>query len=737
MPQEPIPGHGRDDVPSAAARGPVPGTGGVAARAAGGYAAFEQGCSLDGEIASAVLGVVLDELAGPHRRPLGASDDAVLGMLGGADKLAAWCESLKLGLIRELIRRHPQPGTDGRRHPQPGPGGPQTGTDGAPQTGCDGGPPPGPEGGPPPGAGGPGPVGLPAAWARGLAQQLSAELAISAHAADTLLDTAYALARLPHTARALDTGIISGHKAQIIAAATSPLDDAQAAEADRRAAPKLAGKTPGEIREVIRRIVIAVDPDGAKRRREQAQREHARVEFWQDALTGTANLAGFALPTDEGLMCNQRIQDRALAYKKAKVFPDSPMDLLRIRAYIDLLLGRDARETTPAGAAGHESGHAAGGHAPAGDGRGADGGSNAADASTECVSGDHGQGVNAGHRSGQDTGADARNGNGQETGAKAGNGGSQGEDGNSGNGDGGAGTGGRDPADGGSPAGGTPAGSGPAAGAAAGLGGGPGLAANVNLTITLSTLLGLAGRPGHLAGLGAIDPALARDLAASAATSNRSTWCITVTNDQGHAIGHGCARPARRTSTSRHGTKGNSGNSGGTRTRDGPAFTRRDEQGPPGGYGNWTLTLPTGGEYTVHLGPIPVTECDHRYESHGYQPGRLLRHLVQIRDGTCDFPPCRRPAKQCDFEHTTPLPPRRAHRPVQLPAALPLRPPGQAEPGLVGDADPAGLARMAHPLRPPLPQRPHRTPHLRRPNVPLRPVRLHAAGDGLIPCRTR
>ncbi|HEY4465015.1 MAG TPA: hypothetical protein VGN41_20300, partial [Streptosporangiaceae bacterium] len=104
MVQVPVRGPGRDDVP--AGRGPGVGpAGGVAARAAGGYQGFEQGCALDGEIASAALAVVLDELAGPARHPAAASDDAVLGMLSGFDKLAGWIEAGRLGLVREMIRR--------------------------------------------------------------------------------------------------------------------------------------------------------------------------------------------------------------------------------------------------------------------------------------------------------------------------------------------------------------------------------------------------------------------------------------------------------------------------------------------------------------------------------------------------------------------------------------------------------------------------------------------------------
>jgi hypothetical protein len=184
----------------------------------------------------------------------------------------------------------------------------------------------------------------------------------------------------------------------------------------------------------------------------------------------------------------------------------------------------------------------------------------------------------------------------------------------------------------------------------------------------MGTYLGQAQRPGLGHGLGPIDPKLARDLAAAAARSPHSRWCVTVTDAAGIAIGHGCARPARK-------RKGNpragGGDVGARAPRDGPtcgprdgprggprdgptAFTPRDDPGPPGGFGTWTLTLPDGRELDVTLLPIPVTDCDHRYESHGYQPSDLLRHLVQIRDGQCTFPCCSRLARESDFEHAIP-----------------------------------------------------------------------------------
>ena len=161
----------------------------------------------------------------------------------------------------------------------------------------------------------------------------------------------------------------------------------------------------------------------------------------------------------------------------------------------------------------------------------------------------------------------------------------------------------------------------------------------------LATLLGLAERPGLGYGLGALDPALVRDLAAAAARSQHSDWCVTITDASGYAIGHGCAKPARKKRPQ----------SPPACCRDGPwTFTPQDDPGPPGGFGTWLLTLPGGRELTIKLGPVPVTDCDHRYESHGYQPSDTLRHLVEIRDGECTFRFCSRHARNCDFEHATP-----------------------------------------------------------------------------------
>jgi hypothetical protein len=165
-----------------------------------------------------------------------------------------------------------------------------------------------------------------------------------------------------------------------------------------------------------------------------------------------------------------------------------------------------------------------------------------------------------------------------------------------------------------------------------------GFAGRVTLTVPLGTAAGRSDRPGELAGLGPVDPWLARDLAAAAARNPKTTWCVTVTDQHGHAIGHGCARPASdQAKRSKPGV------------RAGP--------GPPGGYGTWRLStgIPGQRDLIVTVEPVSTDPCDHRREATGHDPGVMLRHLAQIRYATCTGPACRRPATQSDFEHNVPF----------------------------------------------------------------------------------
>ena len=344
------------------------------------------------------------------------------------------------------------------------------------------------------------------------------QLHLTPGAAEGLLSLAHDLAvKLPRTAAALRDGIIDLDKARTIAWYCFPLTpaEARAAEAILLGLEGVEEMTWGMIRDRIARAVIEVNPDAARQRREEAAKDK-RVEIVTEQ-SGNCQLAGRELPPAAVLAASENLTARARQLRAAGV--RGGMDELRALAYLEALGALDPLDYASAGVPG---GAGPGGAGPGGAGPG-------------------GAGPGGGP-----------GGTGDGTG--------EGTDGGPGSGPGSGGDGGRGPA-----------GPRPAAGPGAGAGEIPaGFAARVNLTIPLATLLGLAERPGTLSRTGPVDPALARDLAAAAARSPRSTWCLTVTGPDHRPVAHGCGRPPPRRDKR------------GTAARDGPAYTPGDDHGPPG-----------------------------------------------------------------------------------------------------------------------------------------------------------
>lgn len=417
-----------------------------------GTSGWAQGGNLDTAKPSAQFAVALERASGPGRRCAGLDDDEVTGVLAGWARTEAWATSGKLAALVELVRRRGIPG--------------------AGVTGDE----------------------VPRAYDDTLTEEARNALGMSRAAVGKMIALAVALAtRLDVTATALETGQVDFIKAKIISEATAPLEAADASNAEKLAlmwaGGSFAGKTPGELGKLIDRAVIASDPEGAQKRREEAERT-ARVQTWREP-EGTMAILGAGLNPQQAMEAEQAITAQAREYKTAGM--SGNMDALRAKAMLDRLTGR-AAVTAREDAAG--------------------------------------------------------------------------------------------------------------------------LAANVNivlsvLDIPLLTLLGAADKAGDAAGWGAIDPALARQLAASAASAGDiSQWHLTLTDEHGWAVSHGCASRSR-----------------GTKPGKQLAFT---------------------------MNPVPVFECDHRYQSKGHDPSPLLRHLTEVRDGACVNPGCARPATRCDYEHTEP-----------------------------------------------------------------------------------
>ena len=144
---------------------------------------------------------------------------------------------------------------------------------------------------------------------------------ISLRSADNLTAFAWDLqARLPGIGAALAAGTLTPLKARIISDELKVLDDEHAAHAEKLILDQLDGQTPAQLGRLAAQVVCTVDPDGAAKRREHAEREEARVRFWREN-GGACALAAFGLPTDAALAANDAINDRAAAYKAAKIRP--------------------------------------------------------------------------------------------------------------------------------------------------------------------------------------------------------------------------------------------------------------------------------------------------------------------------------------------------------------------------------------------------------------------------------
>ena len=528
-------------------------------------AGFGSGFALDRAPGCLALAEFAAAVAGEGDRYPGATDDEIMGVICALDRVEAHVVARKLAAVGEFIRRRPgrdddlqDSGQDGAHGPgkapaqsppqDPGKVAPEGGEKGAPQDPAKGDSEATVAGGMPP-----------QGWDEFAVKELAWALAESLDAAERLMATAYQLeARLPGTKAALRDGRIRACKAAAIAGATQLLDAKEAAAAENMVLGRASRLTPPGLREAIGRAVMEVAPDKARKRREEAAKR-TRVERWAED-SGNAGLAGRELPSAQVLAADQRITAWARQLRAAGL--DGDMDVLRARAFLDILLGMDSRLAARQGA-------------------------------------------------GRPDGPAGRCGDLDTTGWQGG------------------------------PAGGEldpfgPSGlfGPPAAPGAAVLP--PGFCGSINLTVPLVTALGLADRPGQAGTLGPVDPWQARDLIAASAGNPRTTWCLTVTDEHGHAIGHGCARrePGKRT----------------------PRDAGGGGPGPPGGYGTWRLSTGTPGQpdliITVH--PIAGGDCDHRFQAVGHDPGVILRHLSQIRHARCTAPTCRRPAVTCDFEHNVP-----------------------------------------------------------------------------------
>src|SRR5258706_10239971 len=168
------------------------------------------------------------------------------------------------------------------------------------------------------------------------AGQVALALAMSHDAASAWTDLGVVLTwRLRATGAALAAGEIDLSRARMIARLTGPLSDEAARQVEGAVLGRAGWLTLGQLHAGLRRAVIKADPDGAERRRRDAERNASVVLYPEDE--GTATLAGYALPGVQAAAAMARITALAKAMKAAG--NGGRIDLVRAQVFIGLLLG--------------------------------------------------------------------------------------------------------------------------------------------------------------------------------------------------------------------------------------------------------------------------------------------------------------------------------------------------------------------------------------------------------------
>ncbi len=495
--------------------------------------------------------------------------------------------------------------------------------------------------------------GRPARLCRDALGQVSLALMLTDYSANAWADLAITLSwRLPATGAALARGAIDLTRARLIAEATSVLTEEAARAVQDKILPEAGSQTQARLRARLRQAVIAADPEGAERRRKEAERA-ARVSLYGDD-DGTATLTGTGLPAVQAAAAMARITAIARAMKAAG--QAGGLDLHRAKVMLGLLLGTLPYIPPAEGAAPDQP--APGDDGPGGSpGGGRDGGAAGP-----------GGGLPDDLPPPQDEDAPPDDGLGDD---------GLGDDGLGDDGTDQAGP--WDPAEEDDDLAGTgPAPQWPALGmipSALARPGAPGdgrpSGGLLDVTLPWTTLAGLPGGPGMLGRVGPITPAQARQLVRAAGNDPAAQWRVIVTNAAGQAIA--VTRLRRRRIRTGHGPPGGSPPGGGpppgaglvgritlTVSQDTLREQARGSPGrsdPPGGIAATALRAAARAlDRALAQGIDEATAggCVHASESAAYRPPPRLREHVIARDVTCRFRTCGQPAWRADLDHTIP-----------------------------------------------------------------------------------
>jgi Domain of unknown function (DUF222) len=295
-------------------------------------AGFAQDGAMETTLPGPLLAAAVHAITGEDGQGLAAlSDDQLIGVIGAARRMGARTAWTEMAAVREFAARRPASRDRGQQ-----PGGAEL-----------------------------------AAFSIFAADELSFAFHLTRqNAHDQIVYACLVAERLPQTFAALAAGRIHPVHVRIIEDVTRVLTAADAARADAILAAAAESKTFGELRTAAHRLVLRLDPDAARRRKEAARKEAHVRQFREDS--GNAGMIARELPSDEVLASWQHVDQRAHDLRAAGM--PGTLRELRVQAYLDLLQERDSR-AGPGGPSGPPGG--TGGSGPDGNdgsGPGRDGG---------------------------------------------------------------------------------------------------------------------------------------------------------------------------------------------------------------------------------------------------------------------------------------------------------------------------------------------------------------------------
>ena len=164
------------------------------------------------------------------------------------------------------------------------------------------------------------------------ADEVRAALVLTRRAADAQFDLAYdLLTRLPAVHVAMNAGVLDEPRARVFSDWTAELSVEQARALCTELLPGAPGLTTGQLVEQIKKWAIAIDPDWARRRYEQAVADRKVIGYRNP--DGSANLCGLNLPINRVAAASGHIDSLAKSAKRAG--DARPIDHIRA----DLFLG--------------------------------------------------------------------------------------------------------------------------------------------------------------------------------------------------------------------------------------------------------------------------------------------------------------------------------------------------------------------------------------------------------------